>query len=81
MYVAAERLQALYDAAARPLARVAAVPQTTSTGPPHPPQKTFEFSITSSLKGLSDVIRERFSHSQVLQDTQAELEAKVGAAH
>lgn len=45
-----------------------------------PLQKTFEFSITSSLKGLSDVIRERFSHSQVLQETQAELEAKVGAA-
>ncbi|KAL4428513.1 hypothetical protein ABPG75_002602 [Micractinium tetrahymenae] len=40
-------------------------------------KKTFEFSITSSLKGLSDVIHERFSHSQVLQDTQAELEAKV----
>lgn len=40
-------------------------------------KKTFEFSITSSLKGLSDVIRERFSHSQVLQETQAELEAKV----
>ncbi|PSC69926.1 1 domain-containing [Micractinium conductrix] len=40
-------------------------------------KKTFEFSITSSLKGLSDVIRERFSNSAVLQETQGELEMKV----
>lgn len=34
-------------------------------------KKTFEFSITSSLKGLSDVIKERFSTSKALQETQA----------
>lgn len=44
---------------------------------PAPSLQTFEFSITSSLKGLSDVIRERFSNSAVLQETQGELEMKV----
>lgn len=42
-------------------------------------KKSFEFGITTSLRGLSDVIKERFQHSKALQETQAELELKVGA--
>ncbi|KAI7841085.1 hypothetical protein COHA_005312 [Chlorella ohadii] len=40
-------------------------------------KKSFEFGITSSLRGLSDVIKDRFQHSKALQDTQGELELKV----
>ncbi|PRW44576.1 1 domain-containing [Chlorella sorokiniana] len=40
-------------------------------------KKSFEFGITSSLRGLSDVIKDRFQHSKALQETQGELELKV----
>ena len=40
-------------------------------------RKTFEFSITTSLKGLTDALRERFSNNLQIQALQGELELKI----
>lgn len=40
-------------------------------------KKSFEFGIVQSLKGVTDVIKQRFSNNQVLLDLQSELERKV----